>query len=295
MRVADYYRAIDPGVERLVGAWEHGSGVEIVDRERPNDGYWEVPIVEAPGHFHFFIQTGSHIVDEELNGILLRRGMRAAGTVRVSRPEDTIKGSGVGPSRCLQASLTAAGLETCALELGARGDGLELRDAEPRADFGIGFLAAAHEKGLALGFSGRELHFQILRQAILRRLIATRLNRTLATAPFEEALPPARVRRIVEYIEDNLSEALSLNELAGIAGTSRFHFARAFRNTVGVSPHVFVQQRRLQRAIELIAKSRSPLHQIAVICGFANGPHLSRTFKAHFGLNPSEAYSRFLH
>jgi AraC family transcriptional regulator len=286
--IADYYRNIDPGIERQVGAWRCAEGVEFVDRLRHSDGYWEVAKVEAPGYFHFFVQAESHNVDEELNGILLRRGVRPAGTVRVSQPEDTIRGSGIGAVRCLQVSMTRKALRDCTVELAIQSGGLELRDLEPRTDLAITHWMRTHVQGLALGFSGDELYFQIARQAVLRRLIATRLRQAPDAKAFTEVLPPARVRRILDYIEDNIGGSLRLEELAGIARTSKFHFARAFANTVGVSPHVFVRQRRSSRAADHLMKSRMPLREIAQLCGFADHAHLTRTFKMHFGVRPTD-------
>jgi AraC-like DNA-binding protein len=285
--IAEYYRNIDPGIERQLGAWQCAEGVEFIDRIRCSDGYWEVSKVEAPGYFHFFIQADSHNVDEELNGVLLRRGVRPAGTVRVSQPEDTIRGSGIGPVRCLQVSMTPKAMWDCSAELGMHPSGLELRDLEPRTDLVTTHWTRTYVQGLALGFSGDELYFQLARQALLHRLIATRLKQAADAKAFTEVLTPARVRRIIDYIEDNIGGSLQLEELAGIAGTSKFHFGRAFANTVGVSPHVFVRQRRVSRAAGYLTTSQMPLREIARLCGFADHAHLTRTFKMHFAVSPS--------
>jgi AraC-like DNA-binding protein len=289
--VANYYRNIDPGIERQVGAWQCAEGVEFVDRLRHSEGYWEVGKVEAPGYFHFFIHAVRHNVDEELNGVLLRRGVRPAGNMRVYQPEDTVRGSGIGPARCLQVAMTRKALWDCAVELGMRPGGLELRDLEPGTDLAIAHWMRTHVQGLALGFSGDELYFQLARQAILRRLIATRLRQAPDARDFTEVLLPARIRRIIDYIEGNIGGSLRLEELARIAQTSKFHFARAFGNTVGVSPHVFVRQRQVSRAAGLLTTSRMPLQKIALQCGFADQPHFTRTFKMHFGVSPGR-YSR---
>jgi AraC-like DNA-binding protein len=290
--IADYYRNVDPGVERQIGAWRCGEGVEFIDRLCQSDGYWQVSKVEAPGYFHFFIQAESHEIDEELNGVFLRRGLRPAGTVRVYQPEDTVRFSGIGPARCLQLAMTRKALWDYALELGMPPSGLELRDLEPRSDFAITHWTLTHVRGLALGFSGNEHYFQLARQALLRRLIATRLRLEPDATAFTEVLPPARVKRIIDYIEDNVGGSLRLEELAGIVHTSKFHFGRAFANTVGISPHVFVRQRRVSRAAGYLTTTRMPLREIAQLCGFADHAHLTRTFRMHFGISPRR-YSQF--
>jgi AraC-like DNA-binding protein len=283
--VAEYYRSIDPG-ERQVGAWKCAEGVEFVERLRQSDGHWESSKVEAPGYFHFVVPTESHNVDEEFNGVLQRRGVLPGGTVRVFQPDDTIRASGVGPVRVLHVLVTRKALWDCAVELKMQPGGLELRDLQPRSDLAITHWVRKHVQGLALGFSGDELYFQLARQALLRRLIATRLRQAPDARAFTEVLTPARVRRVIDYIEDNIGGSLRLEELARIAQTSKFHFARAFGNTVGVSPHVFVRQRRVSRAADLVATSRTPLQEIAKQCGFADQAHLTRTFKMHFGVSP---------
>jgi hypothetical protein len=115
--IADYYRNIDPGIERQVGAWRQAEGVEFVDRLRHSHGCWEAAKVEAPGYFHFFVQAESHNIGGELNGVLLHRGVRPAGTVRVTQPEDVIRAFGIGPARSLQVSMTRKALWDCAVEL----------------------------------------------------------------------------------------------------------------------------------------------------------------------------------
>ena len=61
-------------------------------------------------------------------------------------------------------------------------------------------------------------------------------------------LPGARLRRVTEYIDANLRRVLSLDELSAQVHMSRFHFARLFKRSTGLSPHRFVLQRRIDRA-----------------------------------------------
>jgi AraC-like DNA-binding protein len=72
-----------------------------------------------------------------------------------------------------------------------------------------------------------------------------------------------------------------------MAGISRSHFARAFRNTVGLAPHAFVLQRRLARAVELLTQRKLSIREVAEQCGFADQAHLTRSFKSSFGRPPS--------
>jgi AraC family transcriptional regulator len=103
-----------------------------------------------------------------------------------------------------------------------------------------------------------------------------------------EILVQAKARRVIDYIEANLASDLQLAELSAVAGLSRSHFARAFRNTIGMAPHTFVLQRRLARAVELLMRPPTPTgKEVAARCGFADQAHLTRAFKAKFGHPPS--------
>jgi AraC family transcriptional regulator len=91
-------------------------------------------------------------------------------------------------------------------------------------------------------------------------------------------------------LEANLAGDLQLVELCNVAGISRSHFARAFRNTIGMAPHTFVLQRRLSRAIELLTLGKPSMREIAERCGFADQAHLTRAFKTQFGYPPSPSH-----
>jgi AraC family transcriptional regulator len=290
--LADYYRDIDPGAEFLRGAWVDPIGAEYLDRHRPSEGEWAAPEPEPQGYVHFFIQGGAFQVNDERDGARLAQGLRHAGTVRLCRPEDNIRKTGIGPARCLQVSLTPSVLEQSLSDLRARPVNLDALDLGPQTDLGLGRLLIAHREMLELGYSGEQLYFQIIRQAILSRLLIWRLGTPADPRPFRETLPAGRVRRAIDYIEGNLAEPLRLSELAALARTSKFHFSRAFANTIGISPQAFVRQRRLKRAAKLLKTGVLTVREVAALCGFADIAHLSRMFRTHLGIPPSEARKR---
>jgi AraC-like DNA-binding protein len=99
-------------------------------------------------------------------------------------------------------------------------------------------------------------------------------------------LAPRALLRIREYIEGHLGENIELETLAGIAGLSKWHFARAFKQSVGTPPHFYLIQRRLERAQELLAETDLSLAQIALKSGFSNQSHFSRRFRMFVGVTP---------
>ncbi len=119
--------------------------------------------------------------------------------------------------------------------------------------------------------------------------LAARLGRLHGTeaAAVRGAIPPRRLRHVVEFIGAHLAEGLSLDLLSGLAGLSPFHFARAFKQSTGTTPHRYVLDRRLDRARDLLAAGDLTVTEAAYACGFADHAHLSRAFRQRFGIAPS--------
>lgn len=100
-------------------------------------------------------------------------------------------------------------------------------------------------------------------------------------------LPPRVLQRVRKYIETNLDGTISLHDLAATAGLSTSHFARAFRQSEGTSPHKYVMSRRLQQALQLLVETELRLSEIANTTGFADQSHFSRQFRKYIGVAPS--------
>ena len=100
-------------------------------------------------------------------------------------------------------------------------------------------------------------------------------------------LPPRALRRVREYIDGHLEETISIEALAGIVGLSMYHFARAFKQSEGLTPHDYLVRRRVRRAQELLASTDLPLSEIALASGFSDQSHCARRFREHVGITPS--------
>jgi AraC family transcriptional regulator len=107
-----------------------------------------------------------------------------------------------------------------------------------------------------------------------------------ADAPARGGLAPRARRRVLELIDARLGGPLSVEDLAREAGLSPAHFARAFRETLGQSPHQFVLARRLERARLLLDAPNARPSEVAAAVGFADQAHLTRLFRRQFGLTP---------
>ena len=106
-----------------------------------------------------------------------------------------------------------------------------------------------------------------------------------------EELSPAQASRIADFLDDRLDRSISLDELARLAGLTKWHFMRRFNITYGTSPHSFITDRRMARAKELLAFSDLPIVQVALEVGMTHS-HFSRTFLKRVGVSPSEFRQR---
>ena len=111
---------------------------------------------------------------------------------------------------------------------------------------------------------------------------------TSSRDPARGGLAPAKLRRVVDRIEAELSGPVSLAGLAAEAAMSPFHFARAFARVTGLAPHQFLLRRRLDRAVELLEQQPDlAVGTVAVATGFTHASHLARALRRRATTSPS--------
>jgi len=100
-------------------------------------------------------------------------------------------------------------------------------------------------------------------------------------------LPGWKMRRVTEFIEDNLEGDLSLQAMGEEVDISPLYLARAFKSAVGQSPHQYVLGRRIERAKELLRNTDLPVVDVALSSGFSSQSHLSHWFIRQVGVSPA--------
>ena len=100
-------------------------------------------------------------------------------------------------------------------------------------------------------------------------------------------LPACRLRRVIEYVQENLQRDLRLAELSALVHMSPYHFARLFKQSTGVPPHRFLVRRRIDAARALLAAQTAPIAEIAQLVGFRTPSHFTTTFRRVTGRTPS--------
>lgn len=101
-----------------------------------------------------------------------------------------------------------------------------------------------------------------------------------------------RLRRVLEFIEDEIEHNITVDRLAEIACLSRFHFSRSFKKAMGIPPHAYVAERRFSHASAMLSRSERPLAEIAFACGFSSQANFSRAFSRASGMTPAAYRAR---
>ncbi|WP_438024860.1 helix-turn-helix domain-containing protein [Sorangium sp. So ce233] len=170
-------------------------------------------------------------------------------------------------------------------------EGRELRRAYsvdcPQMEHLVRALAAEAERG---GPSGATF-VDALATALAVQVVGTFGVKAAPAVARGGKLPRGVLQRVLALIEAELGEGLTVERMAGVAGLSAAHFARAFSRSLGVAPHQYVLRRRLERARQALEARDADILNVARRLGFSDQAHLTRLFKREFGVTPGH-YTR---
>jgi AraC family transcriptional regulator len=138
----------------------------------------------------------------------------------------------------------------------------------------------------------------LLAETLADTLAARLLNNysTWSGAPSQimrrpKTLDPRRLRRVLDHVEENLTQEITIDQLASVASLSRFHFSRMFKAATGCPPSRFIGRRRLEFAKSLLVEGVS-ITQVAQMCRFSSESNFARAFRRASGLTPARYRDR---
>jgi AraC family transcriptional regulator len=99
-------------------------------------------------------------------------------------------------------------------------------------------------------------------------------------------LSPQKLKRVLDYIDAHLTEDISLDNLATLAGISSCYFSRLFKQSMQIAPHQYVIRQRVKLALAMLQQSDLAIADIALLSGFSHQSHLNRHFK-RIGVSPN--------
>jgi AraC family transcriptional regulator len=183
-------------------------------------------------------------------------------------------------------SLPPSLLDVVAEEHGFDSRHLEIRNRFQIRDAQLENIGWALKTEMESSYPSGRLYVESLAVSVASRLISAYSSITQPLPQQTGGLGGRRLKQTLTYIEDNLSEDLSLSQLASITGISASHFKTLFRESAGVPLHQYVIQRRIDRAKDLLMAGKLSIAEIALATGFSHQSHLARHMRRASGLSP---------
>lgn len=163
---------------------------------------------------------------------------------------------------------------------------IELRDTVSKKDLLVQQLSLAFLNEAEKKEASSRLYADSLAHTLMFHVVKNYTNAVEYGKQFLGGLSGYKLRRVTEFINDNLEKDLTLTEIAEVADLSHFHFARSFRKTLGVTPQQYITNRRIEKAKELLSKSDLPIVEIGFQTGFKNQSHFTTLFRKITSITP---------
>ncbi|MGI2904210.1 AraC family transcriptional regulator [Tolypothrix sp. VBCCA 56010] len=169
------------------------------------------------------------------------------------------------------------------------GDRIELKSYIGMCDPVIYQIGRLFQSELKSNGLGSRLYADSLTTALSVQLLRNYCTKEQLIKEYTNGLSKYKLQQAIAYINDNLTEDLSLEAIASHLQMSVYYFARLFKQSMGVTPHQYVIQQRVERAKQLLKKqNKLSISEVAFQVGFAHQSHLSRHFKRILGVTPKE-------
>lgn len=163
---------------------------------------------------------------------------------------------------------------------------IEIRSRFQIKDSQLELLSLAVKNELEMGCPSGRLYLDGLGTAMASRL----LTHHSSLAKFnnaKESLTDRRLKEVLSFIEENLSQDLSLQQIAAVAQVSPSHLKTVFRKSMGVPVHQYVIQRRVELAKSLLRQENYSMTEVALAAGFSHQSHLARHMRRVSGASPA--------
>jgi AraC family transcriptional regulator len=222
------------------------------------------------------------VADEEFelsgaNALLVEPGAEAEAA---SREETEVLALTIAPALVLDLAVQ--------LRLTLSGASIMFRSERAKMDERLARLARDLAEELKEDEAGQEVVIMALVEQALVHLLRHHANvrRSDELELSRVGLVDRRIRRAVELMYAHMDRDLPLEELAGAAYLSPFHFARLFKKLTGASPHAYLAALRVRRAQQLLSETDLSISELSARVGYASPSHFSKSFRQATGLTP---------
>jgi AraC family transcriptional regulator len=195
--------------------------------------------------------------------------------------------------RNLILSLPQSLLHSVAQQGGHDSSRLEIRNRFQVRDPELELIANTIHREIEAGNPSGRLYTEGLVIAMTSRLLAQHSSLSQPSRMPAETLSGHRLKQVLAFIEDQLAEDLSLDQIASVAGLSPSHLKPLFRQAMGLPVHQYVIHRRIERARSLLTQDNLTMAEIAAATGFAHQSHLARHIRRATGFAPNVIRRKF--
>lgn len=147
-------------------------------------------------------------------------------------------------------------------------------------------LALGLKSILIRGEEGNRLYAETLTHTLIVHVLQHYTARPVSSKTDGHGLSKVRQQLVLDYIQAHLDQDLGLHQLANLLQLSPRYFAELFKQSMGVAPHQYVIQQRIERAQQFLKQGEMTITEVACRTGFANQSHLTRHFKRLVGITP---------
>ena len=166
---------------------------------------------------------------------------------------------------------------------------IEIRNRFQVRDAQLESIGWALKAEMESGYPSGRLYVDGLALSVATRLLCGHNSRALPEPGKQSGcLSDRRLRQVLSYIEDHLSQDISLVDIAAVAGLSVSHFKSLFRESVGLPPYQYLIRRRVDRAKGLLQEGNLTISQIALETGFAHQSHMAHHIRRVLGVSPKQ-------
>ncbi|MBV8116311.1 MAG: helix-turn-helix transcriptional regulator [Silvibacterium sp.] len=267
---------------------------DLIFESYVSSGVVEVPEMKTPAHV-LILRTGSPSVVEWRSDGRDHRWEHAPGSVSLL-PAGLRRAARVFRPLPGEASILQMRPDFVERGIGeiAKGGRVELMQRMDLSDAQIARLMESLRADVAAGLPSGALFGESIATALSAHIAQRYSTLTNRLETYRGGLARSRLNRVVEYIHAHLDNNLELSTLAEVAGLNVYHFARAFKQSTGESPHQYVLRRRIEHAKELLRQPQLSVIEASARTGFVDQSHFSKVFRRMVGLAPSEYRIRAL-
>ncbi len=153
-------------------------------------------------------------------------------------------------------------------------------------------ICSALKTVVEIDATNSSLYAESMATALAAHFLQFYATRKHTLQEYPDGLSPAKLKRSIEYINEHLSEDVSLLKIAIELGISQYYLCRLFKKSMGMTIHQYLIQQRIERAQQLLAGKDGRIIDIAIACGFANSSHFARCFRRLLGISPQQFRNR---